>query len=122
MKESLVLAALRSAITLRRPGADLIHHTDRGGQYAGRQYRRVLAWARMRQSMSRADSVYDNAFMESCFGTIKTEMEMDCYDNASVARREIAAYIRYYNTRRRHSSLDYLTPEEFERTVMASCD
>ena len=114
MKESLVLAALRAAIALRQPGADLIHHSDRGGQYAGNAYRRVLARAGMRQSMSRADSCYDNAFMESCFGTIKTELEMDCYENERVARIEIGGYIRYYNTRRRHSSLDYQTPEEFE--------
>ncbi len=114
MKESLVLAALRSAIALRGPGAGLIHHTDRGGQYAGKEYRRVLQRAEMRQSMSRADSCYDNAFMESCFGTIKTELEMECYENESVARKEIGEYIRYYNTRRRHSALDYLTPEQFE--------
>lgn len=114
MKESLVLAALRNAITLRRPSADLIHHTDRGGQYAGREYRRVLQRAAMRQSMSRADSCYDNAFMESCFGTIKTELEMECYESGSVARREIGAYIRYYNTRRRHSALGYSTPAQFE--------
>jgi|TARA_B100000959_G_C14931677_1_gene603934 transposase InsO family protein len=116
MKEPLVLAALRSAITMRGPGADLIHHTDRGGQYAGKAYRRVLQRAAMRQSMSRADSCYDNAFMESCFGTIKTELEMECYENELVARKEIGQYIRYYNTRRRHSALDYSTPEEFEAT------
>jgi transposase InsO family protein len=115
MTEALVLAALRSAIALRRPGAELIHHTDRGGQYAGKQYRQVLQRARMRQSMSRADSCYDNAFMESCFGTIKRELEMECYDHILAARGEIGGYIRYYNTRRRHSGLDYLPPEEFER-------
>ena len=64
--------------------------------------------------MSRADSCYDNAFMESCFGTVKTELEMECYENERIARREIGAYIRYYNLRRRHSGLDYLTPEDFE--------
>ncbi len=114
MKESLVLAALRGAIALRQPGADLIHHSDRGGQYAGNEYRQVLARAGMRQSMSRADSCYDNAFMESCFGTIKTELEMECYEHEWGARAEIGGYIRYYNTRRRHSALDYRTPEEFE--------
>ena len=114
MKESLVLAALRGAIALRQPDADLIHHSDRGGQYAGNAYRRVLGRAGMRQSMSRADSCYDNAFMESCFGTIKTELEMECYENEWGARTEIGGYIRYYNTRRRHSALDYRTPEEFE--------
>ena len=68
----------------------------------------------MRQSMSRADSCYDNAFMESCFGTIKTELEMESYENERVARSEMGRYVRYYNTRRRHSALDYRTPEEFE--------
>jgi len=117
MQESLVLAALRGAIVLRQPGADLIHHSDRGGQYAGKEYRRVLARAGMRQSMSRADSCYDNAFMESCFGTIKTELEMKCYESERVARTEIGGYVRYYNTRRRHSALDYRMPEEFEAVV-----
>jgi putative transposase len=114
LKEPLVLAALRSAIRLRGPAADLIHHTDRGGQYAGNQYRGVLQRARMRQSMSRADNCYDNAFMESCFGTVKTELEMEYYENERDAREEIGGYLRYYNTRRRHSALGYLTPEEFE--------
>ena len=114
MQESLVLAALRGAIALRQPGAGLIHHSDRGVQYAGHAYRRVLARAGMRQSMSRAGNCYDNAFMESCFGTIKTELEMESYENQRVAHTEIGGYIRYYNTRRRHSALDYRTPEEFE--------
>ncbi len=122
MKESLVLAALRRAIALRQPDADLIHHSDRGGQYAGNEYRRVLARAGMRQSMSRADSCYDNALMESCFGTIKTEMEMECYENEPVARKEIGQYIHYYNTRRRHSALDYSTPKQFEATGGPSGD
>lgn len=114
MRETLVLAALREAIALRDPRAGLIHHSDRGGQYAGKKFRGVFARAEICQSMSRADSCYDNAFMESCFGTIKTELEMECYESERVARKEIRRYIRYYNTRRRHSSLDYLTPDEFE--------
>lgn len=114
MKEPLVLAALRRAIVLRGPGADLLHHTDRGGQYAGKEYRRVLQRGQMRQSMSRADSCYDNAFMESCFGTVKMELEMECYEDELAARKEIGQYIRYYNTRRLHSALAYSTPEQFE--------
>jgi transposase InsO family protein len=114
LRETLVLAALRAAITQRRPQPGLIHHTDRGGQYAGTEYRSMLARARILQSMSRADNCYDNAFMESCFGSLKTELEMRAYANASIARKEIPDYIRYYNTRRRHSALEYLTPEEFE--------
>lgn len=113
-QESLVLAALRAAIALRQPPPGLIHHTDRGGQYAGTLYRGLLARARMLQSMSRAQDCYDNAFMESCFGTLKTELEMKPYRSQQVARKEIPAYIRYYNTRRRHSALGYRTPEQFE--------
>lgn len=114
MAEALVLAALREAIAARQPGPGLIHHTDRGGQYAGGEYRQVLGRARMKQSMSRADNCYDNAFMESCFGTIKTELEMEVYANLGVASEEIHDYLRYYDTKRRHSSLGYLTPWEFE--------
>ena len=114
MQESLVLQALQSAITLRQPAPGLIHHTDRGGQYAGLCYREMLSRAQMTQSMSRADDCYDNAFMESCFGTLKTELEMTPYQNRDIAHKELPAYIRYYNTRRRHSSIGYLSPETFE--------
>jgi transposase InsO family protein len=114
MTEELVLQALRNAIAACQPSSGLIHHTDRGGQYAGREYRQTLQRARMRQSMSRPDNCYDNAFMESCFGTIKTELEMTEYSNSREAWREIAQYIEYYNFRRKHSALDYLTPIQFE--------
>jgi transposase InsO family protein len=92
----------------------LLHHTDRGGQYAGVKYRQMLARARILQSMSHADDCYGNAFMESCFGTIKTELDMKPYRKRNIARKEIPEYIRYYKTRRRHSALSYLTPEAFE--------
>lgn len=114
MRETLVLEALRASIARRQPAPGMIHHSDRGGQYAGDDYRRTLERARCRQSMSRANNCYDNAFMESCFGTIKSEMQITPYENLRIARKEIPIYIRYYNTRRRHSSLDYLTPETFE--------
>ena len=114
MKEDLVLGPLRAAIADRQPRAGLIHHSDRGGQYAGRKYRQLLKDWKVLQSMSRADNCYDNAFMESCFGTIKRELAMDVYDDFYQARKEISAYIRYYNYTRIHSSLDYQTPNEFE--------
>ena len=114
MRETLVISALRAAIRGRRPKPGLIHHTDRGGQYASADYREILARARMPPSMNRAADCYDNAFMESCFGTVKTELEMEPYENQHIARKEVPAYIRYYNTRRRHSALGYLTPEAFE--------
>ena len=115
MTEDLVLGALRRAIRERQPSAGLIHHTDRGGQYAGKRYREVLRRAVMPQSMSAAETCYDNAFMESCFGTLKTELELVEYANGSEAARELAAYIRYYNAERRHSALGYVSPAEFER-------
>ena len=65
--------------------------------------------------MSRAANCYDNAFMESCFGTIKTELEMTEYENHRIARREITDYIHYYLQERKHSALNYLTPTQFER-------
>ena len=114
MQELLVLRTLQAAIVSRQPSPDLIHHTDRGGQYAGTQYRQLLHRARMKQSMSRANDCYDNAFMESCFGTLKTELEMTPYENRHIAQKEVAQYIRYYNTHRRHSALGYLSPEAFE--------
>ena len=68
----------------------------------------------MQQSMSRAGDCYDNAFMESCFGTIKTELEMTEYENRQTALNEIRAFIAYYNSQRKHSSIGYLTPSQFE--------
>lgn len=114
MSEELVLAALRQGIRIRQPAAGLIHHSDRGGQYAGKQFRGVLRRAAMLQSMSRAADCYDNAFLESCFGTIKTELEIVEYQDSNDAHQEIAEYITYYNNDRRHSSLGYLTPTQFE--------
>jgi putative transposase len=115
LTDELTLPVLRMAIRQRQPPAQLVHHTDRGGQYASDRYRAVLRRADMLQSMSRADNCYDNAFMESCFGTFKTELEMTEYDNHREARREIAEYIDYYCNDRKHSALDYLTPTQFER-------
>lgn len=114
MEEALVIAALKQAIKSRQPPTDLIHHTDRGGQYAGRLYRKLLTRAQMPQSMSRAGDCYDNAFMESCFGTIKTELEMKTYTSLQQASTEIREYINYYNVLRRHSAIDYLSPTSFE--------
>jgi transposase InsO family protein len=117
MQATLPMAALKSAIKQRQPQKDLIHHTDRGGQYAAGEYRQILKRSGMQQSMSRAGDCYDNAFMESCFGTIKTELEMDVYPDLESAFKEIQDYINYYNTLRRHSSINYLSPTSFELTL-----
>jgi putative transposase len=118
MEEPLVIAAINQAIRARQPAQGLIHHTDRGGQYAGNKYRKILSRAGMLQSMSRAGDCYDNAFMESCFGTIKTELEMTTYDSFEKAVQEIREYINYYNVLRRHSAIDYLSPNSFEAALI----
>jgi putative transposase len=115
MTDQLTLATLRLAIRDHQPPVQLVHHSDRGGQYASARYRAVLRRASMLQSMSRAANCYDNAFMESCFGTFKTELQMTEYDNHRAARREIAEYIDYYRNERKHSALGYLAPSQFER-------
>lgn len=120
MTEMLVRDALKAAIRTRQPGPDLIHHTDRGGQYAGAEYRGVLRRAAMQQSMSRADNCYDNAFMESCFGTFKTELEMTEYENHVTALKEIRSYIAYYNLHRKHSAIGYLAPVQLEANLNSS--
>ena len=114
MTEDLVIPVLMAAIRERQPDAALIHHTDRGGQYASARYRAILRRAEIHQSMSRAGNCYDNAFMESCFGTFKTELEMTEYDHQPAARREISDYIAYYNLERKHSALGYRSPHQFE--------
>jgi putative transposase len=75
----------------------------------------MLRRSGMRESMSAAGNCYDNAFMESCFGTAKTELELVDYANAFEAARELSSYVRYYNMERRRSSLGYVSPAEFER-------
>lgn len=115
MEEPLVIAALRGAIHTRQTQRGAIHHSDRGGQYAGRQYRAMQARTGLQTSMSRAANCYDNAFMESCIGTVKAELEMTEYASRQAARKEIPEYIAYYNNDRIHSAIDYMTPNGFER-------
>jgi len=120
MTESLVLSSLKKAIRGRQPRTGLIHHSDRGGQYAARAYRDVLRRAGMLQSMSDAGNCYDNAFMESCFGTLKTELELTEYADSLESVRELSAYVHYYNHDRKHSSLGNNNPTDFERQTTVS--
>ena len=118
----LVIAALKMAIEQRQPPAGLIHHSDRGGQYASRRFRELLEAHGMKASMSRKADVYDNAVMESCFGTLKKELVHDAtYATRAEARQAIFEYIEvFYNRQRRHSTLDYRSPAEYEAALAAS--
>ena len=112
--EQIVIDSLRMANRYRQAGPGMLHHIYRGGQYASKAYRKIINRANIKQSMSRAADCCDNAFMESCFGTIKTELEMTEYENRQTALNEIRAFIAYYNGQRKHSSIGYLTPCQFE--------
>ncbi len=112
----LTRSALRLALARRRPGKQLLHHSDRGSQYCATAYRQQLADAGITVSMSRRANCYDNAPMESANGTLKVERVHDQhYATRQQAIDDLTAYFGYYNTERRHSALAYLSPAEFER-------
>ena len=116
LRADLPLTALRMAISIQRPGAGLIHHSDRGVQYASTEYRKLLQSAGLRASMSRKGDCYDNAPMESFFHTLKTELVYHThYATRADATRDIFAYIEgFYNRTRRHSAIGYISPIEME--------
>jgi len=114
LESSLVTDALRMAYKRRRPGEGLLHHSDRGVQYSGAEFRRLLEACGTRVSMSRKGDCWDNAVVESFFGTLKTETDQS-YRTKQDARRSIFEYIEaFYNRHRLHSSLGYMSPAEFE--------
>jgi putative transposase len=115
---SLVLDALTKARRERRPASGLVHHSDRGIQYACDAYRDALTRAQMACSMSRKGNCYDNAKMESFWSTLKLETHLDLATpiNRRVAELIVFDYIEtFYNPTRRHSSLGYLSPVAFEQ-------
>ncbi len=113
----LALAALNQAIALRQPNRDLTVHSDRGSQYASLMFRHRLEQCGFLQSMSRKGNCYDNAPMESFFKSFKVEeVYHSKYETHEQAIRAAAGYIeRFYNPIRLHSSLGYVSPNEFER-------
>ena len=112
----LVLEALAMALGARQPGAGLLHHSDRGSQYASRAYQRQLEAASITCSMSRRGNCWDNAPVESFFATLKRErVHRRRYRTRAEARRDLFAYIEvWYNRRRLHSALGYRSPADFE--------
>ena len=121
-RQELALEALRMAVEQRQPRPGLIHHSDRGGQYSSAEYQSLLDRHGMRCSMSRPGNCLDNAVAESFFHTLKTEWIYHAhYKTRREARLAIFEYIEgFYNTERRHSSLDYRSPEEYERVKSAA--
>ena len=116
---SLVLDALKMALRGRSPGAGLLHHSDRGSQYASREYQALLRSSKMVCSMSRRGNCWDNAPVESFFSTLKRELvHRRRWRTRAEARAEIFEYIEvWYNRRRRHSSLGYMSPAQYEELV-----
>ena len=116
LQSELVREAMRMAVQARRPAVGLLHHSDRGVQYACGDYRRLLGEHEIVCSMSRRGNCYDNAVTESFFGTLKTELVNDArYATRDEARQSVFEWIEvFYNRQRRHSSLGYLSPEGFE--------
>jgi transposase InsO family protein len=117
----LTLKALRMALSRRRPLPGLLHHSDRGGQYASADYRQLLSTQNVVVSMSRTGNVYDNAPMESFFATLKTELiHRRHYQNHREAKSDIFEYIEvFYNRQRLHSALQYLSPVDYEVLLVA---
>jgi transposase InsO family protein len=117
MTTELTLAALKMAIQRRQPGPGLIHHSDQGSQYTDGAYRALLQAHGIQASMNSTGSWYDNAPMESFFGSLKSELvHHRLYGTHAEARPDLFFYIEgFYNRRRRHSSLGYLSPEVYEQ-------
>jgi len=116
MRTELVSDALGMALARRRPGAGLLHHSDRGVQYASEDYQYLLRSHGIECSMSGRGDCWDNAVMESFWGTLKTELvNHEHYETREQARASIFEYIEvFYNRQRLHSSIGYLSPEQFE--------
>jgi transposase InsO family protein len=117
MESALVADALRMALQHRRPaGRDLLHHSDRGSQYASDDYQRLLTRHGITVSMSGCGDCYDNAMMESFWATLKCELvHQQSYATHEQAKASIFEYIEvFYNRKRLHSSLGYISPDSFE--------
>jgi len=122
LDKGLVINALKMAIETRRPRQPLVHHSDRGCQYASNEYRELLEAHAIFASMSRRGNCWDNAVVESFFKTLKVELVYHRrYATRLEAQADIFEYIEvFYNRQRRHSALHYLTPVDFEMLPVAA--
>jgi transposase InsO family protein len=117
LSQELASDALRDAVGRQSPSEGLIHHSDRGRQYASYAYQELLGEYGMTPSMSRSGNCYDNAYVESFFGTLKTELvHGERYRSRLEARLSIFEYVEvFYNRQRSHSALGYRSPEQYEK-------
>jgi transposase InsO family protein len=112
----LVIRALEMALRRRCPDAGLLHHSDQGSPYASEDYQNVLGAHGVTCSMSRRGNCYDNAVAESWFSTLKSELG-ERFESYAGAKEQLFDYIEvFYNQKRRHSALDYVSPAEYERS------
>jgi transposase InsO family protein len=120
MTKELVLSALRQAYFRRKPGTGLIFHSDRGSQYCSKEFREHLVAYRMLQSQSRRANCWDNACVESFFHTLKIEsIYHEVFESREHARRVIFEWVEaFYNRERKHSTLGYKSPVDFEREAL----
>jgi putative transposase len=118
MQQDLTSAALAMAMAIaqRQPGSGVIHHSDRGSQYASHAYRDQLARHGFVSSMSRVAMPYDNAIVESFFSSLKNELtHHEQFDTIEAARLKVFDYIEvFYNRQRKHQALNYCSPAQFE--------
>ena len=118
LRAELAGSALQMALSHRQPSKGVLHHSDRGVQYASQEYRGLLAEHRIEVSMSRKGNCYDNAVVESFFSTLKRELvHHEKYKTHPEAKQSLFEFIEvFYNRRRRHSTLGYRSPAEFEES------
>jgi putative transposase len=121
LEETMTMRALEMALVTReiRYKTELLHHSDRGSQYASTAYQAALNSHGITPSMSRKGDCWDNAVAESFFATLKAELVADAqWESRSQARREVTEYLNWYNFDRRHSTLGYLAPAEYEMQML----
>ena len=119
MKKALVMRALMMAINLRQPPEGLIHHSDRGSQYACEAYQSLLKQNGMIPSMSRKGNCWDNSPIERFFGSLRREWTGNqLYRTRQEAIADVREYVAvYYNAKRLHSTLNYMTPIDYENSL-----